>query len=685
MTTLPSDLVSAGGHDHATAERIARLTAFSRRLRSELLGLRDESAVYDCACRAATEIGQFRFAWVGLPDSEVERFVPVTSAGVGDGYLEAVVVALGEGAAARGPTNAAYLEGVTVVCADIATDPRMTPWREQALARGFRSSGAFPFHRKGVVAGTLNVYSPELGFADPLEQYLLEGVAEDIGVALEAIAQERGRQLAEARLEASERRHRVVFENASDGLFVANAEHLYIDANPAGLAMLGYTHDELTKLRLDEVIAATDLTRKPVDLASVPANRSFVTERRLVRKDGAHVDVEIHGVKLEDGTLLSVVRDVAERNRSLAERAVTDRMTSLGRLAQGVGHEINNPLAYLSLSLEDLRESVGLVAADVRPDIEASLSKAEDGARRIAAIVKSLAAFGRGDSAAVGSVSLDQPIQAAVALTANRLSAVAEVVVRIEATQTARANEFQLTQVLVNLLLNACDAMEEAPRKDHRVTIVARDGAGELLIDVVDTGPGIPPAIREHVFDPFFTTKPIGRGTGLGLAICRGIMESFNGCLELVGSQPGAAFRLRLGVGERVVAAPPNEQRAASLNALNILIVDDEILIAKIIARLLKGHRVTLVHDLEAAHELCRREEYDRILCDLMFPGGSSEPFFDALVKERPELARRVIFMTGGAFTPSAQSFLERTGRPRLTKPFTIGDLREALNEPPAP
>jgi len=685
MTTLPSDLASAGGHDQATAERIARLSAFSRRLRRTLLGLREESAVYDCACRAATEIGQFRFAWVGLPDSEVERFVPVATAGAGDDYLEAVVVALGESAEAHGPTNSAFMEGVTVVCADIATDPRMTSWRTEALARGFRSSGAFPFHVGGVVAGTLNVYSPELGFADPLEQYLLEGVAEDIGVALEAIARERGQRLAEARLEASERRYRVVFENASDGLFVANADHFYIDANPAGLAMFGYTLEELSKLRLEQVIAATDLTRRPVDLATVPANRSFVTERRLIRKDGSYVDVEIHGVKLEDGTLLSVVRDVAERNRSFAERAVTDRMTAFGRLAQGVGHEINNPLAYLSLSLEHLRESLGLVAAEIRPDIESSLSKAEDGARRIAAIVKSLAAFGRGDSEAVGSVAIDVPVQAAVALTSNRLGAVAEVVVRIEATRPAHANEFQLTQVLVNLLLNACDAMEDVPQKNHRVTIVAHDGDGEVLIDVVDTGPGIPLEIRDHVFDPFFTTKPIGRGTGLGLAICRGIMESFNGSLQLLDSPAGAAFRLRLGIGERVVAAAPQVKRAASNEVMNILVVDDEVLIAKIIARLLKGHRVTLVHDLESALELCLREDYDRILCDLMFPGGSSEPFFDALVKERPELAQRVIFMTGGAFTPSGQSFLERSGRPRLTKPFTIGDLRDALSEPPAP
>lgn len=684
MATGEHSAMAPGEHGAATAARLARLSALSRALRRALVECRDELEIYANACRAAVEVGPFRFAWIGVPDVGSAEVRPVADAGAGAGYLEAIRIALDGVPEAYGPTATALREQHPVVCADIATDPNMAPWREAALARGFRSSGAFPFVHRGTAGGTLNVYAPEPGFADPLEQYLLEGIAEDIGLALEALDRERARADAEARLAESERLHRAIFEHASDGIFIADgATHRYLDANPAGCALLGYTREELCALTIEQVIAPDDLAARPVRLDEKALGVSFFSERRLVRKDGRPVDVEIHGVRLADGTLESVVRDVSERKRTLMERAATERMASLGRLAQGVGHEINNPLSYLALSLGLMRTLLVDLPPALRADLEEPLGHAEDGAERIARIVRALATFGRGDAESLAAVSLARAVDAALALTAHRMKHVATVEVDVGAAPAVLGNEFQLTQVFVNLLLNAADAMEEVVRKRHVVRIAARPrGDDEVVVEVADTGPGIAASERERIFDPFYTTKAIGRGTGLGLSICRGIVGAFGGALEVdEAAGGGALFRVVLRVAEpaRVEAAGRSVPEVAG--RLRVLVIDDEPLIARNLARTLHAHDVTVLDAPGPALELCRREDFDRIFCDLMFPSGSAEPFYEALVREKPALARRVVFMTGGAFTVAMQSFVERSGRTCLIKPFTAEELRAALVE----
>ncbi|MCC6620945.1 MAG: GAF domain-containing protein [Deltaproteobacteria bacterium] len=680
----PAVEITDGG-DGAT-QRIALLSALGRTLRRALLGLDDEGAIYEHACRIAVETGRFRYAWIGLPDLERDVVRPVAEAGQGDGYADRITISLKQDAASLGPTSAALREHRTVVCADIEGDPRMAPWRDEALARGFRSSGAFPFRRGGVSAGTLNVYAAEPGFADPLEQYILEGIAEDLGIALDRLDHEHARSDYEARLVASERRHRAIFEEASDGIFVFDADDRLVDVNPAGCALLGYTRAELVRGPADgapdPIALIAPAPGEAGDVGPLGVSVPYVAERHLRRKSGAAIDVEIRGVRLPDGTTQAVVRDVSERRRKLDERAATERMAALGRLAQGVGHEINNPLAYLVLSLELARDHLRTLPPEVREPVETSLGHAQDGATRITRIVRSLASFGRGDADNVGPASLARAIDAAVLLTANRVKHVASLEVRVDAAPPVLANEFQLTQVFVNLLLNAVDAMEEAPRRGHRITIEASlDDRGRVVVSVADTGTGIPADVRDRVFDPFFTTKAIGRGTGLGLSVSRSLVAAFGGTLDVAPSDgPGAVFRVTLPVAPaeqaspRAAPAPPVPSRP-----LRVLIVEDEPLIARNLVRLLKGHEVVVRDTIAGAIEACRQADYDRIVCDLMFPGGSAEPLFDALAAERPTLARRMVFMTGGAFTPGSQAFLERAGQPCLVKPFTGPELLAVL------
>lgn len=662
--------------------RALRASSLLRVQRRDFMGLDDEEEVYRAACRFAVEVGGFRFAWIGLPDLERDRVRPHVWFGEGESYLHELHVTMSSGPEAYGPTGIAARTGEVTVVSDIASDSRMAPWRDSALAHGFRASAAFPFRRADGHGGTLNVYSDEPGFDDPIELSLLAGVAEDIGYALDAALQRQGRVRAETALIESERRHRAIFERASDGIFVANAEQRYIDVNPAGLALLGYTRDELLGLHLRDLVPAEDLVVQPLQPQRFAAGEPFVVERRLKRKDGRIVEVELSGVRMPDGTLQSVVRDVSERKRLLAERAASERVASLGRLAQGVGHEINNPLAYLVLSLDLLRAELSDLPTGVVREALEVLGHIEDAASRIAAIVRSLARFGRGDAETVGPTDLERSVRAAIAMTANRLNHVADVKTTLGPTPLVRGNEFQLTQVFVNLLLNAADAIAEAGGGPHAVTVTTHVFDDRVEVEVNDSGPGIPEAIRAQVFEPHVTTKPIGRGSGLGLSICKSILESFGGSITLVDSTPGATFRLALPISEvtETEAAPATR---TTTPRLSLLVIDDEPIILRVIKNLLKDHEVVTAMTPSDALAACRSRSFDRILCDVMFPGGSVDELYDTLVAEQPELAKRLVFMTGGAFTPAARTFLERTGRPWLAKPFTGPELTRVLAEPP--
>ena len=667
----------------ADAERVARLSAVSRSIRRELLALNDEQAIFARGCDAAVELGRFRFAWLGVVDRASGTVKPAAQSGEGSGYTDAVTVTLGHDPRAQGPTGSALRELLPIVCSDIATDPRMKPFRDAALARGFRSSGAFPISRCGEPYGSLNVYAVEPGFVDLLVQYALEGLAEDIGVALDAIDRQRERTDAQAHQGASETRYRAIFEHATDGIFVAAADHRYVDVNPAGAAMLGYTRDELLTMSISDVLDAEALATRPIGLELAAPNVSFFSERRLCRKDGTVFDAEIHGVKLADGSLESVVRDVSERKRVHATLAATERMASLGRLAHGVGHEINNPLAYLTMNLELVRTKVRAAPTDLREALEAALASAEDGAARIAHVVRSLASFGRGDADTVRSVQLSRVVQDARMLTANRLKHMAAIEVDVDSAPPVLANEFHLVQVFVNLLLNAADAMETVTNDRHLVRITASAAADEhVTVDVVDTGTGIPRHERARIFDPFFTTKAVGRGTGIGLSISQAILAKFGGTIAIdeerdAGS--GALFRVTLKRASGAPVAVASVSPARASRRLRLLIIDDEPLIRRIVARALPEHEVVTLDTVPAAIELCLREDFDAVLCDLMLPGMTGEAFFSALEKSKPELARRVVFMTGGAFTGSAQAFLDRVPDRCLAKPFSVKQLLEAL------
>jgi CheY-like chemotaxis protein len=239
-------------------------------------------------------------------------------------------------------------------------------------------------------------------------------------------------------------------------------------------------------------------------------------------------------------------------------------------------------------------------------------------------------------------------------------------------------------QVLLNLLLNAAQALPEGRAGSNQITLRTFSGADSVTIEVADTGAGIPPQALPHIFDPFFTTKPIGEGTGLGLAVSCRIVADHGGRIEVDSeSGRGSLFRVVLPVDGIMVCASRDDGEQvpdAELPRTRILVIDDMTAMGQVIALALPEHDVAVVSRAsEAFARLAARETFDVVICDLMMPDIGGREVLERLESEWPHLAANLIFMTGGAFTAESRDFLDRCRQRVLKKPFSIAELRASV------
>jgi CheY-like chemotaxis protein/anti-sigma regulatory factor (Ser/Thr protein kinase) len=363
-------------------------------------------------------------------------------------------------------------------------------------------------------------------------------------------------------------------------------------------------------------------------------------------------------------------------------------MASVGTLAAGVAHEINNPLAYVISNLEFAVAELAGVAphADVAEVTEA-LGEAREGAHRVRQIVRDLKTFSRADAERRGPVDVNAVLNSTVQMALNEIKHRAQLVRELSDVPPVEADESRLAQVFLNLLVNATQALPAGQTDRHRIWLRSRREGGRVIVEVQDTGPGLPEDVIHRVFDPFFTTKPVGEGTGLGLAICHGIVSSLGGEIHVENvPEGGALFRVTLpamsAVPEAVEAPASAPLPAPPLPSARVLVVDDEPLIGRTIGRHLEG--LYVVEALTSARSALARvgegERFDVVLCDLMMPELSGMDLHAEMVRVAPEQADRMVFMTGGAFTRGAETFLSAPGRRRLDKPFSPEALREVID-----
>ncbi|MBU8896686.1 response regulator [Corallococcus sp. M34] len=401
-------------------------------------------------------------------------------------------------------------------------------------------------------------------------------------------------------------------------------------------------------------------------------------------------ELELANRELEDN--MRALRDTQ------AQLLQAGKMAAVGTLAAGVGHEINNPLAYIVSNLEHActeAESLATLPADAGPrlrDLSQALREALHGADRVRRIVRDLKTFSRRDDEALGPVDLTSVLESAAKMASSELRHRARVIREYGEVPKVEGNEARLVQVFLNLLINAAQALPEGRAEVNSVRLVIRTGAvGEVVAEVRDTGSGMAPEMVGRIFDPFFTTKPVGVGTGLGLSLCHAYVTGMGGQISVESELgKGSVFRVTLRAarapGEGPVAAREDAaSRVAEVAAPvrgKVLVVDDEPMVSGAIRRTLaREHDVEVMVSSRQALERLRAPDasFDVILCDLMMPELTGMELHDALEESTPQLAARMVFITGGAFTSAARTFLERVRNPRVEKPFEPEELREVV------
>jgi signal transduction histidine kinase/CheY-like chemotaxis protein len=442
--------------------------------------------------------------------------------------------------------------------------------------------------------------------------------------------------------------------------------------------------------------------------------------------------------------LAAANRELDENLRALrqaqAQLVQAGKMAAVGTLAAGVGHEINNPLAYIVSNLEYANQEVGALAREVPQalggerlrDLERALSEARHGAERVRRIVRDLKTFSRGDEEGREPVELHAVLDSAAKMAGSELRPRARLVKEYGGALWVDGNEPRLAQVFLNLVINSAQALPEGRPEENEVRLVTRREGERVVVEVRDTGCGIPPEVMGRIFDPFFTTKPVGVGTGLGLALCHRFVTAMGGEIG-VESEPGKGTVVRVvlraaaapvkveaalggrrleaqGVGERAqggqlegragggesqpaaqavqsgvqATRPASQQGAASMRG-RVLVVDDDPMVSSALRRTLaREHDVEVVmSSREALARLVSPEGagVDVVLCDLMMPELTGMDLHAELAVAAPAVARRMVFITGGAFTQSAREFLERVENARVEKPFEPQKLREQVRD----
>ncbi len=392
-----------------------------------------------------------------------------------------------------------------------------------------------------------------------------------------------------------------------------------------------------------------------------------------------------------EGLLADVSGEHAARTRLVQ----ADRLATLGTLAAGVAHEINNPAAFILLGLDMLDRLVSGTGVKMEPGTAENarelFTELRDSIRRIVDIARDLRLFASPPAASDkrrAIVDVNRTVESAISLTRSQILERAQLVRSLDDVPPVMMEDGRLGQVVVNLLVNAAQAIQRTAAREHSVSVVTRSDGRFVEIEVTDTGVGVPEENQDRIWEPFFTTKSADTGTGLGLSISREIIERAGGTIQLespvVGREPmsGARFRIVLPAAGQIDVATPISSPLPRVPArrVRVLLVEDEAPLAKALAEeLARLHDVTVADGAERALALLEDGAFDVILCDLRMPGMSGEALYRAVVERDPSMREAFIFMTGVGFGADVERFLAAAGRPVLEKPFTADGALDAI------
>jgi PAS domain S-box-containing protein len=487
----------------------------------------------------------------------------------------------------------------------------------------------------------------------------------------------------DAALAVAHHEFRSVIGAMSDGISVLRDGRIYF-ANAAFTEIVGQPEREVIGRLYSEFVHPDDRNQFEQE------HRSKVTRVRVLRAGDSPRFVEIStagGVSFEGKPATIVLsRDTTDYQLAREELSRAEKLSALGSLAAGVAHELNNPLAYVALNLDLLREQkFGPLHVEDRE----ALDEAIEGVQRMREIASELRTFTGADGKGPPEpVDVSRAVTSALNIAQNEIRQRAQLSRDCEEGLYVLAHEGALVQVLVNLLVNAAQAITAPSIDDQLISVVCR-ALPESTVEIVvsDTGAGIPESALAHLFDAFTTSKPRGEGSGLGLAISRRIVHGFNGNISVESALgKGTSVRVEL---PRATARPstrPARSRrppsSSTTRILRVLVVDDERLIARVLTRVLDPHEVVVAEDGLAALRILKTDpSFDVVLCDLMMPRLPGAQFYEEVCRLHPRLGPHFVFMTGGAVTASSKEFLRGFAGGVLWKPFDPWAALERVEE----
>jgi PAS domain S-box-containing protein len=396
----------------------------------------------------------------------------------------------------------------------------------------------------------------------------------------------------------------------------------------------------------------------------------ILSSGKITTRDPAGLPLQVIGICV----------DITER-KALDERLLaSERLVALGTLAAGVGHEINNPLTFITLNLTLLeREIAAVERREVAPAsrMRELLAELRDGAERVAAIVRDLKSLSRRGDDEVADIDPNAIVERCLQIADHQVRHRARVIRDLGHTPHVRSNEGRMVQMLLNLIVNAAQAIPDGAADRHWIRVATSTSPdGRAVLEVSDNGTGISEQDVKHIFEPFFTTKAAEAGTGLGLAISRDIATKLGGEIE-VESALGRGTTLRVLLPPSQTTERASKPSPSPVRGLRLLVIDDEPSLGRLVAAVLDNCNVTVETSARAALARLRAgEAFDRILCDVMMPDLSGMDFYEQLA---PALRPRVVFISGGAFTERSRRFIDSVPNRKLDKPFSVQQLLAVL------
>ncbi len=522
-------------------------------------------------------------------------------------------------------------------------------------------------------------------------------------------------QLREAHGVESQRR--LLIARATDGIAVVDPACRVLFVNAAAGSLLGVNHEDLIGEPFehaipDESSPSTYRVQQPNGTVSLLTATAIVSIW-----DGGDATI----IQMQPAFRPSVAPSASSSAppAMIGPRVSEDRLRTVGRLAAGLAHDINNPLTFVLANLESLRESYQAIrrfirklrvdlatreaitphsfeqiAADsnlqeVIDDAADMLTDCYKGMHRIQDIARSLGTFSRADEGQAEMLDITRIVDDACAMVFNQIRYRARLVKRFEPVPLIGAYPGRIAQALVNLLTNAAEAIEGGAYEKHRIVVSTRVVGEHVVVAVSDTGSGIGDEHRDRIFTQGFTTKAHSGGMGLGLSACQRIANEHGGRLDVQHLPDGGTcfemvlpFETGLTVIERRRESRPISESPHERS--RILIVDDDAMVLSALRRRLQGRYdvVTVLGGVEALARLSEDPQFDSIICDLMMPEVDGKSIYDAIKKEHPELIDRIVFMSGGAFTPRLRKFASAVSNPVLQKPVSRDELEAMICAP---